>query len=337
MNSFEARLIDLLQDGLAITDRPFADAAARLRTNEQHVIETVRDLLDDGVLSRFGPMFNADALGGAYSLCAMCVPQDDFDHVTALVNAYPEVAHNYAREHVLNMWFVIATESTQRISDVVTGIEHQSGLEVFNFPKEEEYCIGLRFSARRACRFAPPQKDSRMPVTQPSHRAGSQADAYVPDAADRALVALTQSGLSLIAKPFAELGEKLDLSAEQIMNRFRTMLGAGVIRRIGAVPNHYRLGYRANGMSVWNVADDQVSAAGREIAALDFVTHCYRRPRREPRWPYNLFAMVHGVERKEVETKVAEIAGRLGERARAHDVLYSTRILKKNGFRLPTR
>ena len=114
----------------------------------------------------------------------------------------------------------------------------------------------------------------------------------------------------------------------------RRMLAAGIIRRIGAVPNHYSLGYRANGMSVWDVADERVGQLGREVGALPFVSHCYRRPRRLPQWPYNLFAMVHGRTREEVEDQVAQIARLLGEASRAHDVLYSTRILKKTGLRL---
>jgi DNA-binding Lrp family transcriptional regulator len=111
------------------------------------------------------------------------------------------------------------------------------------------------------------------------------------------------------------------------------MQASGAIRRIGAIPNHYRLGWTANGMSVWDVADDAVDALGARVAALPGVTHCYRRPRRLPEWPYNLFAMVHGRDRVEVERQLAAIADVLGPAARAHDVLYSTRILKKTGLR----
>ena len=157
---------------------------------------------------------------------------------------------------------------------------------------------------------------------------------YRLDDIDRALVRLTQGGLPLTPKPFTALAGQLDIPAEEVMARFSSMLEAGAIRRIAAVPNHYRLGYSANGMSVWDVDSDQVTEAGREIAALDFVTHCYRRPRRPPIWPYNLFAMVHGANRDAVQEQVETIARHLGERARAHDVLYSTRILKKTGLRL---
>jgi siroheme decarboxylase len=154
------------------------------------------------------------------------------------------------------------------------------------------------------------------------------------DAIDREIVRVTQAGLPLCARPYHAVAERLGLDAEEVMARMRRMLAAGIIRRIGAVPNHYRLGYRANGMSVWDVPDERVSELGRRVGALPFVSHCYRRPRWPPQWPYNLFAMVHGRTRDEVEAQVAQIAALLGDAARRHDVLYSTRILKKTGLRL---
>lgn len=159
-------------------------------------------------------------------------------------------------------------------------------------------------------------------------------DASVIDAIDRAIIVATQEGLPLVARPYHAVADQLQLSAEEVMQRLRRMQDNGVIRRIGVVPNHYALGYRANGMSVWNVPDEQVDRLGEQVGKFDFVSHCYRRPRCLPQWPYNLFAMVHGKSRGEVEAKVEKIAGLLGEYALGHDILYSTRILKKTGLRL---
>ena len=150
---------------------------------------------------------------------------------------------------------------------------------------------------------------------------------------DRALVRVLQEGLPRASRPYHVVAESLGVSAETVMARVEAMLASGAIRRIGAVPNHYRLGYLANGMSVWDVDDDAVDALGTAVGALASVSHCYRRPRRLPLWPYNLFAMVHGKDRTEVEAKVAEIEHVLGSAVRARDVLYSTRILKKTGLR----
>jgi len=154
------------------------------------------------------------------------------------------------------------------------------------------------------------------------------------DATDRRLVRATQAGLPLVPRPYHAIAEQLGLDAEEVKARLLRLLASGAIRRIGAVPNHYALGYAANGMTVWDVADDRVDELGERMGRLDFVSHCYRRPRRPPDWPYNLFAMVHGRSRDEVEAKVAVIAALVGPSCRAHDVLYSSRILKKTGLRL---
>lgn len=154
------------------------------------------------------------------------------------------------------------------------------------------------------------------------------------DATDRNLVAATQAGLPLKPEPYRVLAERLGVNEEEVIGRLQRLLNEGAIRRIGAIPNHYALGYTANGMSVWDVADEAVARIGLEVGALDFVTHCYERPRHLPLWPYNLFAMVHGRTREEVRSKVAEIAALVGTSARAHDILFSTRILKKTGLRI---
>lgn len=154
------------------------------------------------------------------------------------------------------------------------------------------------------------------------------------DAMDRRIVEETQGGLPLCADPYGDVAAAVGVSPEEVMVRMRRMMDVGAIRRIGVVPNHYAVGLRANGMSVWDVADEQVGALGRTVGALPFVSHCYRRPRRLPDWPYNLFAMVHGQDRKEVEAKVVEISRVLGFACRNHDLIYSSRILKKTGLRL---
>ncbi len=151
---------------------------------------------------------------------------------------------------------------------------------------------------------------------------------------DRAIIVATQGGLPLVARPYHQLAEQLQISPELLMQRMRQMQESGIIRRIGVVPNHYALGYRANGMSVWDVPDEMIDSLGKRVGNLPFVSHCYRRPRHLPQWPYNLFAMVHGKTRDEVEAQVAQIALLLGEQVRAHEILYSTRILKKTGLRL---
>lgn len=153
------------------------------------------------------------------------------------------------------------------------------------------------------------------------------------DETDLAIMRATQAGLPLTPQPYQRIAEQLGLTAEIVMTRMAAMQAKGIIRRIGAVPNHYKLGYRFNGMTVWNVPDDIINELGQKVGQLAFVSHCYHRPRHLPEWPYNLFAMVHGKNQEEVDNQIQQIAELLGGYVKGSDVLYSTRILKKTGFR----
>lgn len=156
------------------------------------------------------------------------------------------------------------------------------------------------------------------------------------DEADRRIVAATQAGLPLDPQPYERVAAAVGISPAEVVTRLGRMLETGVVRRIGLVPNHYALGLTENAMTVWDVDDRELLRLGAEVGALDFVTHCYERPRRPPLWPYNLFAMVHGTTAEEVAGKIAAIARLVGPHCRGRDVLVSTRILKKTGLRLPT-
>lgn len=155
---------------------------------------------------------------------------------------------------------------------------------------------------------------------------------------DRRLILAVQEGLPLVSRPYAAIAERIGTDETTVRNRLAAMLESGIIRRIGAVPNHYAIGYTANGMSVWDIDDQVVDAVGEHIGALKFVTHCYRRPRHLPDWRYNLFAMVHAANRAGAMEQVAHIAQLIEQEfpgvCRQHDVLFSNGILKKTGLRI---
>ena len=157
------------------------------------------------------------------------------------------------------------------------------------------------------------------------------------DSIDRQLIIATQKGLPLDPRPYNEVAKVLGITESEVRQRLELMLERKIIRRIGAVPNHYLLGYHANGMTVWDVSDKKITELGKKVGALEFVSHCYQRPRYLPEWPYNLFAMVHAKDRAEALKMTKKIAALLGSDNRGHDVLFSTRILKKSGLRLVTK
>ncbi len=171
-------------------------------------------------------------------------------------------------------------------------------------------------------------------ATSPVKQASESGHNIHLDDIDRKIIQATQSGLALVSRPYDDIAKDIGISADEVIMRMHNMQQYGIIRRIAAVPNHYALGYKANAMTVWDVPDDRIDELGKRVGALEFVSHCYHRPRYLPGWRYNLFAMVHAHTREEALELVSRIAGLLGEDCRGHDVLFSTRILKKTGMRL---
>jgi DNA-binding Lrp family transcriptional regulator len=147
LDATDRQIVNRLQDGLPVVDRPYAAVAKDLGLSERALLDRLQALLERGVLSRFGPMYHAERLGGGLTLAAMAVPDERFEAVAETVNAFSEVAHNYARAHALNMWFVLASERPERIPETIREIEAATGLTVYDLPKRREFYVGLRFEA----------------------------------------------------------------------------------------------------------------------------------------------------------------------------------------------
>lgn len=326
----ERAFLNRFQGGFPLTERPYRQVAAELGTDEDTLISAIRGMLDTRLLSRFGPLYNAERLGGCFTLAAMAVPEShpgpDFERIAKILDGIPEVAHNYRRDHELNMWFVLATSSREALEGAIRRIQSLTELTVYDFPKLKEYHLGFwlhldpngRVGVRRVERAEP---DASLKL----------------DAVDRSIVSATQAGYPLQSQPFATIARLADCEPQTVIARLSRMLAAGAVRRIGAVPNHYRLGLRGNGMTVWDLDDEHADEIGARIGALDFVSHCYRRPRRLPLWPYNLFAMVHGRDRDEVRAAAARIEEIVAGHCRKQEVLFSEAILKKTGLRFVDR
>jgi len=326
LDVIDSLIIDRLQGGFPLQPSPFASVAAGLGLSADSLCLRLQALLDRKVLTRFGPMYQVERMGGAFVLAAMAVPEARFDAVAAQVNALPAVAHNYRREHDFNMWFVLATRTPGGIYDAMLEIEEQTGLRVYDFPKLREYYVGMQFAV-----------GGTAPVGRREQLAGdgcAPAEEVLLDEADWRLIRRTQGGLPLVAEPWQQLAGELALTEGEVCARLAAMVQHGVIRRIGAVPNHYAIGYAANGMAVFDVDDALVDTLGQQLGALPFVSHCYRRLRRQPVWPYNLFAMCHGSSREAVQAQVGELHALLGAACRSHAVLFSSRMLKKSGLRV---
>ena len=149
LDAVDRKIVARLQGEFPISERPYAEAAEQLGISEDALLQRIEALLADKVLTRFGPMFQVERMGGAFVLAALAAPEARYEEVTALVIALPQVAHNYRREHALNMWFVIATETQAGIADAIARLEADTGLPVYAFPKEREYLVEMKLEARR--------------------------------------------------------------------------------------------------------------------------------------------------------------------------------------------
>jgi DNA-binding Lrp family transcriptional regulator len=322
LSVLERNFLNRFQGGFPLTPLPFRTVAAELSTDEDTLIATIRGMLDKGLLSRFGPLYDAERLGGCFTLAAVAVPEPHFENTAKILRGIPEVAHNYRRDHRLNMWFVLATSGEGKRTSAIRRIQSLTGLTVYDFPKLKEYHLGFWLHLDPNGGVALRRVECDRPAMPPNL-----------DDLDRAIVGATQAGYPLETEPFSGIGARIDCDGPTVIARLSRLLQAGAIRRIGAVPNHFRLGLRGNGMSVWDIDDAQVDTLGAEIGALDFVSHCYLRPRRLPLWPYNVFAMVHGHDREEARNAIARIEAIVAGHCRGREMLFSEAILKKAGLR----
>jgi len=311
-------LLNGWQRHFPLEPRPFARIAERAGLDAAAVLARYRVLAAEGALSRVGAVFRPNTVG-ASTLAAMCVPPEALDRVAAQVSAQPEVNHNYEREHALNLWFVATAVDAASLEAALARIEQLSGHAVLRLPLLEEYHIDLGFDLA----------DGSVPRCGPA-AAGAP---IVLSAAERRLVETLTDGIPLVEAPYAALGAAAGLDEAQVIAILRDWLARGVVRRFGAVLRHRPLGYAANAMVVWDVPDAAVRAAGVRAAGLAQVTLCYRRARRRPTWPFNLYCMLHGRARDEVAAAIEDVARAAGLSDYPRQVLFSGRCFTQRGAR----
>ena len=340
LDRLDRAVLNAFQGGFPVVAEPWEPAAAALRdrgvdVTAAELLERVRELDEAGTLTRFGALIDAGEIGGAATLVAMHAPEERFDEIAEQVNAHREVAHNYEREHPhLNMWFVVSVSDPGAVDRVLAEIEAETGQETYNLPKQREFRVEAKFLLDGPVPEGDVDCSDLGPDVEPVDR-----EALTPD--ERDLVVEIQDGLPVTETPYVDVAAELDADPEWVRRTIRRFDAEGKVRRVGVVPNHYALGYTENGMTVWDVPDDVVEEVGPAVASLDFVTHCYERPRFEGVWPYNFFAMTHGRSEAESAERIEAVRATMDEHwdvaDEDWDTLFSTRILKKTGIRMAER
>ncbi|MBN9422415.1 MAG: AsnC family transcriptional regulator [Candidatus Accumulibacter sp.] len=319
--AMDFRLLNDFQRDFPLCPAPFAELAARLGVAESAVLRGLEQLRREGKISRVGAVFAPKRIG-ASTLAAMAVPPEKLGVVAEAVNRFPEVNHNYEREHRYNLWFVVTAGSEGRLQAALGAIEQAAGYPILKLPLVREYHIDLGFAL-----------DGKGEKIRPAARAETFAAPSPLDELERRLVMALQEGLPLFIRPFQVLASRVGCAESEVLERISRWCEEGVIKRFGVVVRHRELGYTANAMLVQDIPDERVGELGEALAREPGVTLCYQRPRVAPDWPYNLFCMIHGQARGEVEAKIAELRARLGLTDCAHDVLFSLTRFKQTGAR----
>jgi len=313
-------LLNGFQRGFPLVSEPFQLIARRLGTSEEEVLRALRELQARGAVSRIGAVFAPNRIG-AGALAAIAVTPDRLDEVAARVSTHPGVNHNYEREHRFNLWFVVTAASRSALGVLLDRIEAEAGLPMIRLRLLEEFHIDLGFDlggrGKAEGEVCPAHTDMACQLPQMG----------------RTLLTALQDGLEIVPRPYAVLAQRAGLTEAMVLELIEDWLATGLIKRFGVIVRHRELGYQANAMCVWDVPDDIVHALGAKLAREPLVTLCYRRTRVLPEWPYNLFCMVHGRRRVDVEREIEAIRARCGLTRYPSAVLFSLRCFKQRGAR----
>lgn len=318
--SLRDRLLEDWQREFPLVSRPFEVIAKVLGTSERTVIDTLEELRSGGTISRVGGVVRPNTLGSS-TLAAMAVPDLQIDTTAALLRDIPGVNHIYLRENALNLWFVVTGPDRAYVDRTLDRIRDDTAYAVLDLRLEQSYHIDLGFTLSGGDR----QKASRQQSNDIRHTT------YEARPIDRALAQALSEGLPLVPEPFARLGESLQCSVEEIIERLGVLVGTGIVPRIGVIVRHRALGWRSNAMVVWDIPAAGVDRIGAILARAPGLNLCYRRTRYEKDWPYNLYCMIHAksrenaLDRLQAAEALAEIQGQ------RRQILFSLRCFKQTG------
>ncbi len=317
------RLLKLLQEDLPLEKEPFERLARDLGISQEEILGRIRELKEEKLLRQISPIFDTRRAGYDSSLVAFKVPRDYIEEAAELVNTHPGVSHNYERNHEFNLWFTLAVPPDSEL-----GLEGSVELLAKECKAEDwallrtvkTFKIGVKLSYeslwdREEVEPPAPHEPQPVPLTD----------------LERRVIRITQNDLPLSTRPFLELEKGFGIPEEEILNVLRDLKDKGVMRRFSAILRHRRAGFKANGMIVWRVERERVEEVGRYLARFKAVSHCYERTTGGG-WNYNLFSMVHGREKAQVDEFAEKVAGELS--VEEFRILYSLREFKKRRIRL---
>jgi DNA-binding Lrp family transcriptional regulator len=321
LDAIDQQILNEMQDKFPLIREPFAELAQRAGIGEDEAMERIGAMRESGVLRQVSPIFDTKALGYSTSLVAMSVPDEKLKRAAKIINDHPGVSHNYKRTHHFNMWFTIAVPPGSDLQTHVDALHRLAGAESTRMlPTLRLYKIGvtLDMTGERA------MDDRSTPQYTHSHREKAAQSKLTPRDID--VVRAVQGDLPLERDPFATAAAALGTTVDGLIEELQDLQKRGFLRRFAAILRHRKAGFGANGMAVWNVADDAVDDMGQTMAGYTAISHCYRRPKYDD-WKYNLFTMIHARKKGDCEAFVGQLSKEHG--LDDVEILYSTTEFKK--------
>lgn len=336
VDRIDRRLLDILQLEFPLSPQPFGVLGEMLAESEEQVLQRVQRLKAGGIIRQISAIFDSGELGYTSTLVAASVPQDLLDEVAQRVSSHPGVSHNYARDDAYNLWFTLtigpgSPPVGEEVRRLLRGTAAQDHLLL---PVKRLFKIGVAFDLSGD----PEVASARVPNLHSAFRPKPGPDGSerkepgtVPNpelsSVEKAVVREAQRDLPLLERPFQEPAFRAGIDEEHFIKTLSELASRGVMRRFAAILRHRQSGFVANGMAVWEVPEAEVPHAGRVLASFPQVSHCYERLSHPPKWPYNLFSMIHARSKDDCETVVREAARLTG--LTHYKVLYSVKEYKK--------
>lgn len=302
--SLDGRIIQGVRQGLALVERPFLELANQLEISESRLLGRLQEMKSRQLLSFIGPIYFAEAFGRGLSLLTMAVPEADLERVSQILIQHPQVVHLSSCRHHFNLWFTLTASGLAAKERLHQQLQAETGYPIVHLYSLQEFYQGQRVQ----------------PNQEPA--------ATVLSDFDWRLIAITEQGMPLVSEPYRTLALQLSISQDELLVRLERLREGGILLRVAGVPNYCRAGYRASGISVWDIEDAALYPLGEAIASLPLVSQCSLRPR-QPGWPYNLLVVVHGRSRGEVRHQVEEIAKMSNGSLHAHDLVFRAHMGKK--------
>ena len=318
LDGIDRKLLNLAQIEFPLTRGPYTDLALRLGITRDDIIGHIAQLKTKGIIRQISPVFDARRLGYQPTLVAMKIKETGLDKAERLISQHPGVSHGYERDHYFNLWFTLAVLQGIDIESELTQLSSSLGAEaVFSLPAVKVFKIGAYFDM---------DGDGQGATDILANSTGTLPEKAELSQQDKLIIGELQQDLPLVPMPFTAMAARLSMDVDDFLAQCQSLLQRGIMRRFGASINHNKAGFKANAMACWVAPQARVDAAGRKLASLRAVSHCYER-KTNPFWQYNLFAMIHSRTSEACQETVGNISRRIG--LEDYVLLFSTKEFKK--------